>query len=269
MIPRFYHGGHLGDLIGALYSIKMYGGGHIFIGPHDHLNWSETLQRAGVSLCAYQQYIHHAERVELKPDFLTHDFTHTWSDQKEWQSEKTGIGWQFEYDTSISSCSLKKRDFFNLFKYQHTVPEMLRMLDHNGPWITSPKTKAFDVVCHFPGHKICRDPEEWRAIFREMSMVLGLNVAMIGGADIEWWGDDCCPLIHPMDLLEAADYINSAKLFIGVSSAPYHIAEALDQFRFVECHDTKGTEPRNERGWKINDWPLERVMHAVELITNG
>ena len=264
---RFYHGGHLGDLVCSLYGIMKLGGGEIYIGPHNHTHWNEGLQKAAVSLCAHQPYITHAERVDEKPDGLTYDFTQTWRDQKMHQSETTGIGPHFEYHTSIASCGLKKRDLINLFKSTYTLREILRMLNHDEPWLTAPETKSYDVVCHLPHHKICRSLQEWKQIF-EAIYDLGLSVALIGAGDVEEWGEgQAWDLVKPCDLLDAADYINSAKLFIGVSSVNNAIAEGLDQFRFIECREAWGTEPQNERGWKINDWNLERITHSVKLLT--
>ena len=264
---RFYHGGHLGDLVCALYSIMKHGGGELYIGPHSHPCWNEKLRKAAAPLCAYQPYITKAEVVDETPEDLTYDFTLSWAHQLQTHDYVKGIGYHFEHShNSIASCGLKKRDLINLFKEKHSLREILRMLNHDEAWLVAPETKDFDVVCHLPHTKLVRPADQWKELFKSMHHA-GLKIALIGSQEVELWGDNhFWELVQPTDLLDAADYINSAKLFIGVSSCNNAIAEGLDQFRFVECEEAWGTEPQNERGWKINDWSAERVMNTVNLL---
>lgn len=264
MTNRFYHAGHLGDLVCSLYTVKALGGGQFYIGDHfdgDWKNWGKEIQEAAVPLCRYQTYISCAKRVDSVPENLTYNFIDSWRQQR------TDNHFEYSYD-SIASCGLKKRDFINVMMNVcgHTLRDTLLLLNHDIPWLSAPRTKDYDVVCHLPSHKVCRDVGDWRKIFKSMKS-LGYSIAMIGGEDVEFWEGSACDVIKPTDLLDAADYINSSKLFIGVSSCNNAIAEGLDKFRFIECEQAWGTEPQNERGWKINHWDARRIITSLQLIT--
>jgi hypothetical protein len=254
----FYHGGHLGDLIYSLYSIKKYGGGHLYIGPHQHTNWTPKLMHTAAILCAHQNYIDGVDIVNEKPLDLTYDFTDSWGHQE--------VKHHFEYNgKSIASCSLKKRDFINLNKYKYKFVELLGMLNQYETWLTAPNTCSYDIVCHLPHHKLVRDKSEWHRVFDYFST--DFKIAIIGADDIDYWqANQSYTIIKPDNLLEAADYINSAKLFIGVASCNYVIAEGLGKFRFVESKEASGVDPMNDTGYQIAKWDTDRVIESMHLV---
>ena len=53
----FYHGGHIGDVVYALYTIMKAGGGKLVIGPGQDNRWGAKEIASVVDLCAHQPYV--------------------------------------------------------------------------------------------------------------------------------------------------------------------------------------------------------------------
>lgn len=101
-------------------------------------------------------------------------------------------------------------------------------------WMTAPQTKKAEVVVHAPLRRMTDKYELYAAI--NMLRADGVKVTIIAGHDwTEWENTSLLECVtQPANMLEAADYINSAKVFLGAVSSCHAIAEALGKPRFVQ-----------------------------------
>jgi len=143
--------------------------------------------------------------------------------------------------------------------------------DPESKWLTAPTTKKVDVIFHMPLRRIVRNRKQWFWILNRLQET-GYSVIILGGPnDIDEWSGrsefhTCCP----KDFLETADYINSAKLFIGGASSCNTVAEGLKKRRIVElAPDCDDTYPYGDTGHYANDMSDEKIVQLALEILNG
>ena len=135
--------------------------------------------------------------------------------------------------------------------------------DPESVWLTAPRTKDVDVAFHCPLRRSVRSADDWREILADL-VDDGLKIAVVDQENADEW--KMIPAEHPNgDLLESADYINSAKVFLGTVSCCNAIAEGLKKPRLVEqapdCFNVNVPE-----GGCINGWSNEQVVEQVRAL---
>lgn len=264
---KFYHGGHLGDLVYALYTLKRLddiGEGPIdlAIGPGQPICWDESHIEAAFSLCAVQPYINSCEIVDSAPD----DLECFMPGMYDLRNQKYFFEW---HGGSLpGNMLLRKRWYMPYMMKRFGFRKAIQLLNHDEPWLSVNSNTVSDVIMHLPKRKLCRSPQEWERIVAALSD-LDISVTMIGGSDISEWNGELSSVqrLHPGSLLAAAEMIAGAKLFLGGPSAPYAIAEGLNQFNLVDLTDiAECSGPMNERGWDCSTWSPDRVIEAASLV---
>ena len=208
MSKVFHHGGKFGDMIFALYTMKALGGGQLVVSDYHGVNWDLKVAETMRSFLLYQSYV---ESVVLCPyphiGLINHDLQHAEDDKNpEAFPEWHGGSWP-------GNCNIRKRYAVH-FGVEY---------DAEAVWLTAPQTKDVDVAVHIPQRRSLRSRADWMEI---LDGLRGLRVAILGE---EGLGVD--------SLLESADYINSAKVFLGVVSSCNALAEGLGKRRLVEQAD--------------------------------
>jgi hypothetical protein len=265
--PSFYHGGHIGDVIFSLYTIKTAGGGELVLGPGQQTMWGYVEIDALLPLLNYQDYISTARRIDggerLKP---TYDFREI--------SKIRNPEQFFEWDERVwpGNCMLKKRYFNGYWGNRGlSLPDQMHLYNETA-WLTAPPVPGYDIVFHSPLRKMneCRGVADWIGILRELSND-GVKILLLTGPnDVDDWPDtEYYNKAVPNNFLEVAGHIGSAKLFMGTASSCCAIAEGLDQFRLYDmAPQTEGADPMNARGWDTTKWSHDRVIKSVRMILN-
>jgi len=260
----FYHGGHIGDVLYSLYTIKKAGGGYLVLGPGQQTMWGVDQINALLPLCQYQDYIEGACQLSPILEFNVNGPDHDFTDVHNIHNPEDF----FEWDGRVwpGNCHLKKRYFNGYFKDVHSLAE--QMTNYNEEkWIDAPDISSqYDIVFHAPHRKLMRPHFDWWSILYALSR--SHKILLIGGDDINEWPDhEYYTKLEPTNLLVVASYIKAATAFLGLPSCNYVIAEGLDKFRFVDmAPQTEGSEPANQRGWDITRWDSERIVRSVEMI---
>jgi len=261
---RFYHGGHIGDVIYSLYTIKKSGGGTLVLGPGQQHGWGDDEIDALMPLINYQDYVYEIWSIDKKyPDQIDHDFT----------SIRDIVNpedfWEWEHEPWPGNAHLKKRYFNSLWRKRAGLIDQMLAYSNDDKWLTAPHESyaVFDIVFHAPTRKIVRGQAEWHDILSALS-TKGFTILVIGGDDLDEWSDSLYYVKHkPANFLEVASRIDACGLFLGLASCNYVIAEGLDKFRLIDMAPaTTGAEPMNERGWDITNWSKGRVIAAATRI---
>tara|TARA_R110002126_G_scaffold124676_3_gene266818 strand:+ start:1865 stop:2689 length:825 start_codon:yes stop_codon:yes gene_type:complete len=265
----FYHGGHIGDVIFSLYTIRSAGGGSVVLGPGQESMWGHAEIDALLPLLNAQSYITAARRIEGGERFKpTYDF-------REIGKLRNPRDF-FEWDERVwpGNCMLKKR-YFNGYWSDNgmSIPQQMLMYNEHA-WLDAPKAPGYDIVFHSPLRKMneCRGVSDWIDILRELSVTTQARILLITGPDDKGDWPECKHYVKlvPKDLLVAAGYINSAKLFMGAASSGLTIAEGLDKFRLYDMSpEAEGADPMNARGWDTTKWSHNRMVSAAKVILNG
>ncbi len=236
MSKIFHHGGKFGDMIFALYTMKALGGGQLVVSDYHGVGWSLEIAETMRSFLLYQSYV---ESVVLCPyphiGLINHDLQHAEDDKNpEAFPEWHGGSWP-------GNCNIRKR-YAVRFKVDY---------DPEATWLTSPRTKQVDVAVHLPMRRSVRSGADWNNILDGLSR---LKVVILGE---EGLGTD--------SLLETADYINSAKVFLGVVSSCNALAEGLGKRRLVEQADgCDNVNVGGKMGLSINRLSNQEVIEMVE-----
>mgnify|MGYP000942811741 CR=1 FL=1 len=253
-MKTFQTSGRLGDIIYQLYTVKALGGGNILIDLEHHKNpiekWNKDVAASIAPLLNYQSYI---KGVAIKEwGFWPYDVNLVDAENApkdpEAYPEWRGPNWP-------GNIHIAKR--YAQFFHVRWIP--------GDVWLEAPKTKMVDVVFHAPMHRTTQ------AIYLAETIQLLANerirVAIID-PDRNWevgnsWGffphtsvdikrfvdEGTIRREIPMDMLEAADWINSAKVFLGAVSSCHAIAEALGKPRLVQqapdCDNVNSTHVLN------------------------
>lgn len=211
-MKTFHHGGRIGDLLFALWTMKALGGGRLVITNYHKGNWSLDIARSLTRFLTIQPYI---EDVEV-----------TYYDTKG----------PIDYDLQ------KAEDVHNPEEFgmspdepwpgRARIPERYASFWHlkfdGEPWLVSPEIPC-DVAFHCPIRRSVRSEDDWIDIVR-LLMHARLNVAILGQEP---------PLTRPdvddnWDLLDSAQYVAGAKCFLGAVSSMNALAEGLGKRRIVE-----------------------------------
>lgn len=233
------------------------------IGPGQTTRWGEKEWHAVKPLVERQDFIYSCDIVDkCPPEAFNFMNANDFIDREEF----------FEFDRNRSwpgDMNLRKFYFYAAAGKEMPLTARIAFFNSWVSWIHADKTKLVNVVAHIPKHRMCRSAEEWTSILLKLKMN-GLIVKLIGGDDVmEWAGKKAIKdmIVKPKDMAEAADYINSARIFIGSASCNYVIAEALGVYRFVDVPDESiGTVPIDQKGWNVAKWSADRVVDAVMRI---
>lgn len=265
---EFYHNGHLGDIVYSLYTTKSCltkgypGNYYLDIYQEESPGWTKQSVESITRLCESQNLkVYQTERY-CPPGAFNFDIArreYTPDSFYEWH----GKSWP-------GNCHLKKRYFVPYWKTIGIyMSGILKMLEYNRPWIdidvgTFPK--VYDVIAHLPSHKLVHSHGQWIEILTKIADK-GYQIALIGSCDNDF-PEGKWDKFMPEDLYQAAQYIKAAKLFIGVASSPYVIAEALNQFRLVDLYpQAECAEPYSETGWNVATWDVRKIeLVALELL---
>ena len=238
MSKVFHHGGKFGDMIFALYTMKELGGGQLVVSDYHGVNWDLKLAETMRSFLLYQAYVKSVVLVDyddLDYGRVDYDLQHAEDDKNpedfpEWH----GGSWP-------GNCNIRKR-----YAVHFGVD-----YDPEAVWLTAPQTKEVDVAVHIPQRRSLRSRGDWMKI---LDGLRGLRVAILGE---EGLGTD--------SLLESADYINSAKVFLGVVSSCNALAEGLGKRRLVEQADgCDNVNAGGKMGLSINGLSNQEVVEMVE-----
>ena len=223
-------------MIFALYTMKALGGGRLVVSDYHGVGWDLKIAETMRSFLLYQQYV---ESVVLCPyphiGLINHDLQHAEDDSNpEMFPEWHGGSWP-------GNCNIRKR-----YAVHFGVD-----YDPEAVWLTAPQTKQVDVAVHLPMRRSVRSAEDWDEILGGLSR---LKVMVLGE---EGLGVD--------SLLESANYINSAKVFLGVVSSCNALAEGLGKRRLVEQADgCDNVNVGGKMGLSINRLSNQEVIEMVE-----
>lgn len=244
----FHHGGRIGDLIYALYTVKELGGGDIIVSDFQQGNWGETQARSLLPLLNYQEYVryacYHPHDLIAGHDKITHDLHNAELDHNPGQfPEWHGKSWP-------GNCNIAKRyavHFGVTWKPGTT-------------WLEAPKDHLPPYVSFHAPMRRCTDTKAIAQVVNALCEQTA--VVMFGGTDWREW-EDLCPqadLVQSKDMLEVARIINSSRVFLGSVSSGHAIAEGLGKPRFVQqaegCDNVIPTAV-------INDWSPERIVEQL------
>lgn len=235
----FHSPGRFGDCIYQLYTVKALGGGDVYLSEFHTPGWSLAHIRALIPLLNYQSYIGQAKPIEFsaeslqnwrqgggKPDWFQSYITHDLHDAENDRNPKEFPEW----DGRVwpGNIHIAKR-----YAVHFGVP-----WDREAVWLEAPvvSSGAYDIVFHAPVRRIVRKRQDWHTILTELAKIW--RVLIVGGDnDINEWDITNADRRVPMDFLQTATHINSAKLFLGAASSCNVIAEGLKQHRLVELAD--------------------------------
>ncbi len=236
MSKVFHHGGKFGDMIFALYTMKALGGGQLVVSDYHGTNWDLEIAETMRSFLLYQSYV---EPVVLCSyphiGLVDYDLQHAEDDKNpEAFPEWHGGSWP-------GNCNIRKR-----YAVHFGVD-----YDPEAVWLTAPQTKQVDAAVHLPMRRSVRSGADWNNILDGLSK---LKVVILGE---EGLGVD--------SLLESADHINSAKVFLGVVSSCNALAEGLGKRRLVEQADgCDNVNVGGKMGLSINRLSNQEVIEMVE-----
>lgn len=268
----FVHGGRLGDCIYSLYAVSMLGGGIYQICLYHSINWNEGMLRSVIPLIKSQKYI--------KDVMFTQVPKNRWNDENISCRMKGDFEYRdADYDLIEADTKNNPDDFPELTpgEWPGNVHLSKRYAHHFGiPWYPESrwidcgkfsKCNSPDVVFHLPTRRMLRSKSEWISIISKISC--RRSVMIIGGMnDIHEWSGLGYNTVVPYNMLEAAKFVNSAKLFIGVASSVNAIAEGLKKNRLVELRDDCfNTYPYGKSGICINMMNSSDVAEVVFELT--
>jgi hypothetical protein len=272
----FIHGGRIGDCIYALHTVKDLGGGIFQVClRHAPVRWDEKILKSLIPLLEYQKYIDRVIFTKVPPQYvMRHDHNSMWSGHQEMALHGADyIQWTHSFIDSESVndphnypdlCNVNWLHYAHQSRRHHTYFRI--KWDPDAVWLDAPKTRAVDIVFHAPSYRLVRSPHSWRRILNALQK--RFNVILLSGeVDRYEWANDS-DVIVPENLLDTADYINSAYCFLGCASSCYAIAEAMKKYRFVElAPDCFNNYPYGKTGRLINEWSDEEVIaHVVGFV---
>lgn len=221
----WYHSGNLGDIIYALYAIKLYGGGSLVIGP----------EQAGTKECGNPVILEQYER--LLP-VLKH------------QGYLLSVAFSEHYPMDVEDLN-RFRDlwFDDGLRARSKIDNICQMMCHligvaarfkpNEPWLSIPAVEPSGKIVISRSFSYL--PEAWglKALpWRELVERWGKQMLFVG-----WeheWTHFCAQFgtveYYPIsDFLQMALAIKAARVFIGNQSFPCALASGLGQRVLQEC----------------------------------
>ena len=233
----FHHGGRIGDMIFALYTMKALGGGQLVVSDYHKKNWSLEIAETMRKFLTAQTYIDDVMYFAFYPNIgaVDYDLQHAEDDKNpEAFPEWHGGSWP-------GNCNIRKRYAVH-FGVEY---------DPEATWLTAPQTMSVDVAIHIPQRRSVRSAKDWDEI---LGGLFHLRVALLGE---EGSGTT--------SLLDSADQINSAKVFLGVVSSCNALAEGLGKRRLVEQADgCDNVNVGGKMGLSINSLSNQEVIEMVE-----
>lgn len=214
----FHHGGRIGDLIFALWTMKRLGGGKLIVSDYHQGNWSLELASSMVSFLEMQSYIEevsvvpYAERGEVDYDLQKAE---TDRNPEAFPDYRPESGWP-------GNANILRRYAIHF----GLDSEYVEWRKHPTPWLEmDPLKREVDVAFHCPIRRSVRLWQDWililRALYRE-----GIRVEIMGRE----------PIMGNLNytLLDSASAIQRAKIFLGTVSSCNAVAEGLGKTRLVE-----------------------------------
>ena len=236
MSKVFHHGGKFGDMIFALYTMKALGGGQLVVSDYHGVGWSLLIAETMYEFLRGQPYIESVRFVSYSDlGAVDYDLQHAEDDKNpEAFPEWHGGSWP-------GNCNIRKR-----YAVHFGVD-----YDPEAVWLTAPQTKDVDAAVHLPMRRSVRSAEDWDEILGGLSR---LKVMVLGEEGL-----------GTGSLLETANYINSAKVFLGVVSSCNALAEGLGKRRLVEQADgCDNVNAGGKMGLSINGLSNQEVVEMVE-----
>ena len=174
-------------MIFALYTMKALGGGQLVVSDYHKKGWDFGIAATMRDFLTTQPYVDGVYFVS-HPSLgaIDYDLQHAEDDKNpEAFPEWHGGSWP-------GNCNIRKRYAVH-FGVEY---------DPEAVWLTAPRTKEVDVAVHIPQRRSVRSTKDWDEI---LGGLFHLRVALLGE---EGSGT--------ASLLDSADHINSAKVFLGV-----------------------------------------------------
>jgi hypothetical protein len=276
-LKTFHHGGRLGDCLFALYTIKELGGGRLALSLYQQGGWYKYMIDALLPLIEYQSYIEDCgqcdqeDRHQYDVDFVKYENMFNPLMFPEWE----GPDWpgNIHIGKRYAACAGVT-------------------WSPGRAWLQAPQTYVddLDIVFHAPMRRCMRDPDRWADIIRNLC-IDEYNIAVIGSKeDIEDWEPrlhsksdftyygkkrdfsktGSMTLVIPDNFLQAADYINSAKLFMGAISSCHAIAEGLGVWTMCDVHtDCSEFYSKGKTGVTCNSWQTDQVLKVAGAFLNN
>ena len=217
--PTYYHSGDLGDIIYSLPAIRELGGGDLLLGPDNRTNMATrekmTLSRHMLiqPLLEVQPFLHAVDHELMMPKDVTYDLNQMRQLLRSHRLDMTP-------GMNLARCYLQAFG--------------LELDNDSKPWLTVPSPKEVAPVV------IARSPRYRDQTFRWDRVVAEYHgqCIFVGSTEehadfTKQWGP--VPYHPTADLLELAQVIAGARLFVGNQSLPYAIAEGLKKPAILEA----------------------------------
>lgn len=199
----FCHSGDIGDCLASLPTMRALGGGDIIIGPPGPHQGRETLKGARIDalrpLLESQAYIGSVTWMD-EPSGFSHDFRAFRQAPREYGETVSLLEWQARYlGATVSDAPWLRAVRSPVSLGRTVVARSLRYQNPGFPWhVAMSKNRN----CVFVGLE-----DEYKAFSRTVSSAV--------------------EFVPTKDLLELAEVIGGAQLFIGNQSCPFWIAAGL------------------------------------------
>ena len=214
----FHHGGRIGDLMFALYTMKELGGGKLILSDYHFPNWDLEIAANLAQFLEYQPYVKgvgfsvHGELPQVNYDLQKSEDDFNPESFPEWDKKC----WP-------SNINIVKR-----YAVHFGVP-----YPPAESWLTAPRDQDVDVVVHAPPHRLVRSALDWAQIITALADA-GLRVRVLRVRD---------------SFMLTTNYVNSAKVFLGCVSSCNALAEGLGKPTIVEqaegCFNVRPTRSIN------------------------
>jgi hypothetical protein len=255
-MKTFHHGGRIGDLIFALWTMKHLGGGRLIISDYQKGNWDLDIAESMRSFLELQPYIEEVRliRYEAIQTLCPIDY--------DLHAAEDGIDVRFfpEYDREKYGWP-GNINIIKLYCTHFGLNDVYtKWLETREPWLVAPVTKQrVDVALHCPLRRSVRSRGDWMHILNDL-WDEELLVAVLGREEIM--------ICMSRDLLESASWINSAKVFLGTVSSCNAVAEGLGKTRFVEqapdCFNVNVDPPSVSINGMTNEEVVRRVLEVCK-----
>ena len=236
MANHFIHGGDLGDIVYSLPTVKALGGGSMWLLDNDLAREPMTFERRQViaPLLKAQPYI----------------------------KEVYGAGDIAEFGENDRLVDLNR---FRSLGYNLLNTSLIKMyadaenirVNQRVPWLTAPDMSYLRAVVIARSARYHGDNLDWRAVLQQY----GTSATFVGtpeeySAFVEEFGGANGMAYHrTFNLLDAAQVIKAATLFIGNQSAPLAIAIGLGKPVLIEKFGNNCMFGRDNQYLKLEDVP--------------
>jgi len=253
-MKTFHHGGRIGDLIFALWTMKHLGGGRLIVSDYHKGNWGLDVAESMRGFLEIQPYI---EKVLTWNYYPVHQYSVDYDLQN---AEDTFNPESFAEYRAKTGWPGNVNILHRYAVHFDLQAEYEKWLETREPWLVAPVTKQrVDVAFHCPMRRSVRSRDEWMHILNDL-WDEELLVAVLGTEDFI--------ICRSKDLLESAGWINSAKVFLGTISSCNAIAEGLGKTRFVEqadgCFNVHVDPPSVSINGMTNEEVVRRVLEVVK-----